>query len=333
MPIISIIVPVYKVEPYLRRCLDSVLAQVFTDYECILVDDASPDNCLVLCDEYAEKDSRFRVIHKTQNEGLPKARKSGLDIAKSEFVFHLDSDDWLEPNALEALYVKQQEMGSDVVIGGCRIIYPSGNERYIHPALNDETIPLEYFLIDRNKAIWGRLYKRSLYSDYIVPSITIGEDVIVNIQVFSMLKTGRLHIIDEIIYNYDYRTGGVSQGIIRTYYSSYLEYPPVICRLWIESYLIKTDKNSIDAYNYCIINEAFNQYLRFNKIISRKEVNIFYQKYYTHCTKIKNIPLRFRFIIPIFYFSCFIGKIYVFFLNKTIIMTKFLLKYLIMDKK
>jgi glycosyltransferase involved in cell wall biosynthesis len=106
MSAISIIIPVYNVELYLRRCLDSILAQTFGDFECILVDDGSPDNCPAICDEYVKKDNQFRVIHKKQNEGLPKARKSGLNIAVSEFVIHLDSDDWLEPNALELLYNK-----------------------------------------------------------------------------------------------------------------------------------------------------------------------------------------------------------------------------------
>jgi glycosyltransferase involved in cell wall biosynthesis len=144
MSLISIIVPVYNVEPYIRRCLDSVLAQTFTDYECILVDDGSPDNCPQICDEYAGKDSRFRVIHKKQNEGLPKARWSGLDIAGAEFVFHLDSDDWLEPNALELLYKKQRDTDADIVMGGFRSIFERYAVNAFYPPVNKYDAPLVY---------------------------------------------------------------------------------------------------------------------------------------------------------------------------------------------
>lgn len=96
MPTLSIIVPVYKVEPYLHRCVDSILAQTFTDFELILVDDGSPDNCGAICDEYAAKDSRILVIHK-ENGGLSDARNAGLDIAKGEYIGFVDSDDYISP--------------------------------------------------------------------------------------------------------------------------------------------------------------------------------------------------------------------------------------------
>jgi len=90
-PKISIIVPVYKVEPYLRKCIDSILAQTFTDFELILVDDGSPDGCGKICDEYAKKDNRILVIHKS-NGGLSSARNAGLEIAKGEYIGFVDSD-------------------------------------------------------------------------------------------------------------------------------------------------------------------------------------------------------------------------------------------------
>ena len=101
-PKISVIVPVYKAEKYLHRCVDSILSQTFTDFELILVNDGSPDNCGAICDEYAQKDNRVRVFHK-ENGGVSSARNLGLDNAKGEWITFVDSDDWLKPGCLEQL--------------------------------------------------------------------------------------------------------------------------------------------------------------------------------------------------------------------------------------
>jgi glycosyltransferase involved in cell wall biosynthesis len=118
MPIFSIIVPIYKVEAYLRICLDSVLAQTFTDYECILVDDGSPDNCPAICDEYAAKDIRFKVIHK-ENGGLSDARNTGILAAAGEWIVLLDSDDlFAADDALENLHGLTEKAESGVICNG-----------------------------------------------------------------------------------------------------------------------------------------------------------------------------------------------------------------------
>ncbi len=111
---VSVIVPIYNVEKYLNRCVDSVLSQTLTDLEVILVDDGSPDNCGKICDQYAEKDGRIKVVHK-KNGGLSSARNAGLDVATGEYIFFLDSDDWLENDGLEMLYQKATETGVDFV--------------------------------------------------------------------------------------------------------------------------------------------------------------------------------------------------------------------------
>lgn len=114
-PKISIIVPVYKAESPIRKCLDSIISQTFIDWECILVDDGSPDSSGAICDEYAANDCRFRVIHK-QNGGVSAARQTGLDAVKGEYVIHADPDDWVEPPMLEDLYAKAKEDDADMVI-------------------------------------------------------------------------------------------------------------------------------------------------------------------------------------------------------------------------
>ena len=117
MPQISIIVPVYKVEKYINRCIDSILTQTFTDFELILVDDGSPDNCPAICDRYVSKDNRVKVIHK-KNGGVSSARNSALDIAQGEYITFVDADDLLEQNALYALLDGMKSLENGLVIGG-----------------------------------------------------------------------------------------------------------------------------------------------------------------------------------------------------------------------
>lgn len=115
MPKVSIIVPIYNVEKYLDRCMQSLLGQTLKDIEIILVDDGSPDNCPAMCDEYSKKDPRVKVIHK-QNAGLGYARNSGLEIARGEYVGFVDSDDYVSTNMYEMLYAKAKEHGVDAVL-------------------------------------------------------------------------------------------------------------------------------------------------------------------------------------------------------------------------
>ena len=114
-PALSVIVPVYKAEKYLRKCVDSILAQTFKDFEVILVDDGSPDGSGAICDEYAKKDPRVRVFHK-ENGGVSSARQCGLNHARGEYTIHADPDDWVEPNMLEELYAKAKAEDADMVI-------------------------------------------------------------------------------------------------------------------------------------------------------------------------------------------------------------------------
>ena len=117
MPLVSIIVPVYRVEPYLHRCVDSILAQTFTDFELILVDDGSPDNCGAICDEYAQKDLRVRVVHK-ENGGLASARNAGLDVAVGSYILFADSDDYVSPLWCESFVSQIKKDESRYIFGG-----------------------------------------------------------------------------------------------------------------------------------------------------------------------------------------------------------------------
>ncbi len=141
----SIIIPVYKVEKYLSKCVESVLAQDFDDWEAILVDDGSPDNCPALCDDYAKKDNRIKVIHKT-NGGLSDARNAGIAAASGKYVLFLDSDDYLYSDTV------LKEISTSLKNANCPEIcylpneYWSSNPDSVSKKYKDETIPLEKFL-------------------------------------------------------------------------------------------------------------------------------------------------------------------------------------------
>ena len=131
MPVISVIVPIYKVEPYLRKCIDSVLAQTFTDFELILVDDGSPDNCGAICDEYAAKDDRIRVIHQ-ENRGLSAARNAGIDWAfahsDSQWLTFIDSDDIVAPDFLAKMISATEQAHADLCVCDFLSVFPAGKE-------------------------------------------------------------------------------------------------------------------------------------------------------------------------------------------------------------
>ena len=142
-PKISIIVPVYNVEKYIRRCLDSIAAQTFTDWECICVDDGTPDASGKICDEYAQKDGRFVVIHK-ENGGVSSARNVGLDVAKGEYVTFCDSDDWVEKEMLEVFYNTALKNDAEVVISGFRTTDEHGNYQEFLPSAGWLTMPRDF---------------------------------------------------------------------------------------------------------------------------------------------------------------------------------------------
>lgn len=138
MPEISVIVPVYKAEPWLRQCLDSVLAQTYTDYELILVDDGSPDNCGSICDAYAAQNSRIRVFHQ-ENAGQGKARNVGMNLAVGKYLIFLDSDDYWLPETLETLYAEAERNKTQVLLFGAVPFWDGMKEPKTHPSYQRTT--------------------------------------------------------------------------------------------------------------------------------------------------------------------------------------------------
>lgn len=167
LPKISIIVPVYKAEPYLHRCVDSILAQTFTDWELILVDDGSPDQSGKICDEYAKKDQRVKVIHKV-NGGVSSARQKGLDEARGEYTIHADPDDWAEPNMLEKLYNEASKKEADMVMCDFICEYKSGGvicKQEIKSSHADDILK-KMFAQQLHGSCWNKLIRRECYNKY-----------------------------------------------------------------------------------------------------------------------------------------------------------------------
>ena len=158
MPIISVIVPVYNVEKYLVRCLESIVAQSFQDYECILIDDGSPDNCPAICDQYVKKDKRFRTIHQS-NHGLSSARNTGISHSTGEWICFVDSDDFIHPDYLKILYLVAKKYAADVVSCKYEIIHEDDE---LTEEINVQKPVVEY--IKTGKEVFELHYKKGMFS-------------------------------------------------------------------------------------------------------------------------------------------------------------------------
>lgn len=181
---ISVIVPIYNVEKWLRQCIESVQRQSYTDLEIILIDDGSTDNSPTICDEYASSDSRIVVIHKA-NGGLSDARNAGIKIANGDYLFFLDSDDWLHKDAIKSLVEYSMNNGCDIV--QCGHWYASeGSLTFKYRYLSDSASP---FTLSKSEAMrqliynkyyknfaWGKLYKKKVISDHLFPVGKFFED-------------------------------------------------------------------------------------------------------------------------------------------------------------
>ena len=169
MSTVSIIVPVYKVEDYIRECLDSILAQTYPYFELILVDDGSPDNCGRICDDYAKRDNRIKVVHKV-NGGISSARNAGLEVAKGEWIMHVDGDDWIEPDMIESLIEAAQITGADMVFGDFMKYGPSAGYNKLPTWSSDKKKSMTNYIAYVMTTIWGSIAKRSLYADHSLKS-------------------------------------------------------------------------------------------------------------------------------------------------------------------
>ena len=212
MDLISMIVPIYKVEPYLDRCVGSIMAQTYENLEIILVDDGSPDNCPAMCDAWAAKDSRIRVIHK-ENGGLSDARNAGLAVATGEYISFIDSDDYIAPEFVAKLYEAMTQTGADVAECATAYVDEDGNilrNRNAAPiAEMDKLEALRRLVLEDGiyQTVWNKLYRRTVIDGILFEKGKHHEDDFWTYQIFD--RIGKLAVVERPMYYYLQRSGSI----------------------------------------------------------------------------------------------------------------------------
>lgn len=288
---ISVIVPVYNTEKYLRRCVDSILAQTFTDFELILVDDGSTDSCGAICDEYAEKDIRIHVIHQ-ENGGLSAARNTGIDWAfansDSQWLSFVDSDDWVHPQFLGLLLDAAQNLGTP--ISACRYYYveTDANDRIIHtlsPKI-ERTTPENVYTHGEDRIYayaWDKLYRKTLWQNVRFPVGRNWEDTATTFKV--LFAVSSVSFVDAELYFYFMNPEGIVHRswtpkkldhlwAIKEALNDYrIQKNPLIIKLLWQHYLstLCWQKDQIKTTKMIGVEEK-KQYLRLVRIACRKEL-------------------------------------------------------------
>ncbi len=210
IPLVSVIVPVYKVEPYLRRCIDSILCQTYRNLEIILVDDGSPDNCGAICDEYALKDTRIKVIHKV-NTGVSAARNTGLDNAKGKYVGFVDSDDHIVPEMYERMTMAIESNDADIVF--CSYFSEVSPVNVKSDYSVELSLPTEEYQKRMRYGmssveVWSRLFRRTLFEAIRFPEGRRYEDFIIMPALYD--KANKIVGMDDRLYYYNlYNTSSI----------------------------------------------------------------------------------------------------------------------------
>lgn len=213
-PLISVVVPVYKVEATLDRCVESVCAQTYRKLEIILVDDGSPDRCGELCEGWRARDKRVRVLHKP-NGGLSDARNRGVELARGAYISFVDSDDYLAPDALEYLLGLCERCGADIAVGAARIVYDGGERFEGQPeealcCWSAEEAVCELMRYDHYEQLvtaWGKLYRAALVRTNPFPVGRLHEDEATTYKYYD--QAGKTVLSNRAVYAYCQNPGSI----------------------------------------------------------------------------------------------------------------------------
>ncbi len=213
MDLISVIISVYQVEPYLKQCVESVIRSTYSRLEIILVDDGSPDTCSQICDDYAARDTRIKVIHK-ENGGLSDARNAGLEIASGDWVAFVDSDDYMEPTMLQSLYDAAVVYGADMSV--CNALFFNDSETWTPDWFSIKCGLLNGMEILKTGRIptslvvaWGKLYRREIFAVLRYPIGRIHEDEAVAHKILGLCS--KIACIDKKLYYYRQNPEGITK--------------------------------------------------------------------------------------------------------------------------
>ena len=212
---VSIIVPVYNIENYIRVCVESILAQTYASLELILVDDGSKDNSGILCDEYAVIDPRVKVIHK-ENGGVSSARNAGLRQAKGDWIMHVDGDDWIEPDMIESLIEAAKATEADLVFSDFIKYGPNAGNNQLPSWNSDKIDSMSRYIAYVMTTIWGSIAKRSLYIDHSLKSpegISYCEDFHLIVRLCHYAK--KIANVHRPFYHYRYRPTSIMSNMSR----------------------------------------------------------------------------------------------------------------------
>lgn len=210
IPKISVIIPVFQVEHYLEQCVDSVLCQSMEEIEIILVDDGSPDRCGEMCDKYAKKDSRVRVVHQ-DNQGLSQARNAGIEIAKGEYIMFVDSDDWVDPDYCRVPYTLARDNHADLVIFRFRVIGDKHSQTICtqKPGIISKENAMNLVYHGGGIAVWNKLYSKKLIQEVRFVPQKYYEDQLFTIE---MIHTAEhVYYTDHTLYYYRKREGSITK--------------------------------------------------------------------------------------------------------------------------
>ena len=211
---LSIIVPVYKAEQYIHECVDSILNQIYTDFELILIDDGSPDNCGRICDEYARKDNRIKVIHQ-KNSGVSVARNKGVEVSTGKYISFVDSDDYISPEMYSTLMDTALSSDADIIKCGYQEFDNLGLgrirkfDRKLDYIESKEAILKCYFEGVLFVVVWNAIYKRELVQSVKYPIGLIAEDNYVS--GMYLARASKVCIVDKVLYFYRYNESGLSK--------------------------------------------------------------------------------------------------------------------------
>ena len=197
--LLTVIVPIYKAESYLHRCLDSIINQTYKNLEVILVDDGSPDNCPAICDEYAKQDSRVKVIHQ-KNAGVSAARNAGLDATTGDYIAFVDSDDWLELDAYEILLRKISDEKKDIVAFGYIMEYLNRSIN-ISMAVDTDVFVDELMYGEEDWSVWRFVYRKEIFFDLRFEVGALFEDALIISDIFDRVST--IGIVPKNLYHYN----------------------------------------------------------------------------------------------------------------------------------